>query len=549
MAQARGVLAGVVDRSIGWYLGLPTERGQYRVTNHVRIPMRDGIELAADLYEPIVSPDAKPGPLLLVQGCYGRGIIMALMNARLFAARGYKVLFVSCRGTFGSGGSFEPGRAEQRDGQDIVAWMRQQPWYAGSFATLGASYLGYTQWALLHDPPPDCVAALIAVGPHDYARYHWGTGSLRLDRIVWGDTIAHQEDPGLRVLPAVSRLVSDAALARSVYLRLPLIDSVRDYLTDSAAWVTEALAHPDVDDVYWEPLRHGAALERVNVPVFLLSGWHDMFAEQTLDQYARLQDRGCTVYLTIGPWAHVGASGLHSMPEMLQFLDHHVAGLETPVPALPVRFFVTGADEWRTVQAWPPRTQQHILHLHGDRTLKAEEAPDGVQSCFFDFDPADPTPTIGGPMLTGGGRVDDSEYASRSDVLVYTSEPLEEDVEVLGKPTVELAHSSDTPFVDLWVRLSEVDAKGVSHNVTELYRSLDSSRDQSSTLRIVLRDCAHRFCRGTRVRLIIAGGSLPQFAPNLGTDGSRTEGTTRRIAHHTIKHSSSISRVLLPASA
>ncbi|KAK5994619.1 Cocaine esterase-like protein [Cladobotryum mycophilum] len=546
MANKRGFLNSIVDRSLGWCLGLPSERCDYHVTRAVRIPMRDGINLVGDLYEPLLPLGAKSAPVLLTQGCYGRGFIMALINARFFASRNYTVLLVSTRGTFGSEGDFEPFRTEQRDGQDIVEWMRRQTWYPGSFATCGASYLGYAQWALLHDPPADCVGACIPVGPHNYAIHHWGTGSFRLDRVGWGDMVALQDSSSLRFLPPTSRLDSDEIFAKSTFMALPLGDSIKRHLDGRAPWVSDAMAHPDPNDPYWEPLQHDEALERINIPVFLISGWYDTFTEQTLQQYTRLRDRDCIVYLTIGPWVHKRASGVLSMPAIMKFLDHHVSSAQTTHNAPLVRIFVTGAEEWRSLPSWPPPTQECTFYLHGDQTIDMKERPEDSRSCSFGFNPNDPTPTIGGPLQFGGGRVDDSEYGTRSDVLVYTSGPLEEDMEVLGKPVVELAHSSDTPFVDVWIRLSEVDKRGISHNITEAYRSLDAPRDASETLHMELRDCAHRFTKGTRIRIIIAGGSLPQYARNLGSGESRITGSTTRLACHTIAHAEGRTKILLP---
>ena len=126
-----------LDRLATRMLGLPPSSTAYTITRGVRVPMRDGVELAADLYQPVSNPVGT----ILVRGPYGRSTLMALPMARIFAARGYNALFVSCRGTFGSGGAFFPMVSEVDDGHDVVAWMRDQPWYTGRFATVGGSYL------------------------------------------------------------------------------------------------------------------------------------------------------------------------------------------------------------------------------------------------------------------------------------------------------------------------------------------------------------------------------------------------------------------------
>lgn len=151
-------------------------------------------------------------------------------------------------------------------------------------------------------------------------------------------------------------------------------------------------------------------------------------------------------------------------------------------------------------------------------THKATE--EGLSS--FVFDPKDPTPTVGGNLLLlGGGSTDDTALAARSDVLTFTTEPLENDVEVAGKIVVQLNHASDNADVDLFVRISEVDAKGRSHNITETYRRL-SVASEAQILVLHLNDCAHRFTKGYKIRLLIAGASFPQYAVNAGREVDET---------------------------
>ena len=181
--------------------------------NRVEVPMRDGIRLVADHYQP-TSPS--PAGTLLVRGPYGRKFPFSLVFAQLYAARGYHVVLQSVRGTFGSGGVFEPMVNEADDGADTVVWLREQPWFTGRFATIGLSYLGFTQWALLQDPPPELAAAVITVGPHDFNASVWGTGSFAVnDFLGWSDLVAHQEDPG-RLKAGIRQLRAPQRVARAV---------------------------------------------------------------------------------------------------------------------------------------------------------------------------------------------------------------------------------------------------------------------------------------------------------------------------------------------
>ena len=183
-----------IGRTLSRLLRLPPHTTDYEVHRRVRVPMRDGVELVADHYRPLTS---NPAGTLLVRGPYGRRYPVSVLFGAVYASRGYHVIVQSVRGTFGSGGDFDPFSHEIADGADTAAWLRDQPWFTGSFATIGMSYLGFTQWALLTDPPPEMAAAVITVGPHDISGPRWGTGSFGLnDFLGWSDSVAHQEDPG-----------------------------------------------------------------------------------------------------------------------------------------------------------------------------------------------------------------------------------------------------------------------------------------------------------------------------------------------------------------
>ena len=140
----------VLDKVMDRWSHLPAPTSGYTITRDLRIPARDGVDLLADLYE----PTGAAAGTILVRSPYGWSAPIAAFTGGVFARRGYRVLLARCRGTFGSGGTFDPMVHEVDDGADTVAWMREQPWFDGRFATYGASYMGFTQWALLMDPPP-----------------------------------------------------------------------------------------------------------------------------------------------------------------------------------------------------------------------------------------------------------------------------------------------------------------------------------------------------------------------------------------------------------
>ncbi|MGB9249330.1 MAG: CocE/NonD family hydrolase [Mycobacterium sp.] len=527
----------LAGRALARTLRLPAPTTSYTVSS-VKIPMRDGVELIADVYEPV----GETVGTLLARGPYGRGFPFSLVFADLHAARGYRVVLQSVRGTFGSAGDFEPMVHEAADGADTVEWMRRQPWFTGRFATIGISYLGFTQYALLQDPPPELVTAVITAGPHDLGASSWGTGSFSVnDFLGWCNLVAHQEDPG-RIRAGVRQLRAQKSVVRAA-AEAPLGASGRALLGDGAPWWESWLTPPADDNPFWGPLKVDSALDEIQVPVLLLSGWQDLFLGQTLHQFRHLRERGVDVALTMGPWTHTQLllGGLATIArETQEWLDTHLAGRPATPRSGRVRVFVSG-EGWRELPEWPPATTEREVYLRPGGGL-ADTAPAAGSSASFRYDPAEPTPTIGGRLLSpDGGYRDDTELAARRDVLCFTSDVLTDDLYVHGNPVAELAHSSDNPHVDVFVRISEVDANGRSRNVSDGYRRLADATDHVS---LELDAISHRFRAGTRIRVLIAGGCHPRFDRNLGTGEPTSTGSQLTPSTHEVHFGAS--RIVLP---
>ncbi|MGE2717792.1 CocE/NonD family hydrolase [Mycolicibacterium litorale] len=537
-AALRRTVGKVVSRA----LDLPPHTSGYTVDRGLRVPMRDGVDLVADHYVPDA---ATPAGTLLVRGPYGRGWPFSALFAAVYASRGYHVVVQSVRGTFGSGGEFTPMVHEKDDGADTAAWLREQPWFTGSFATIGLSYLGFTQWALLTDPPPELAASVITVGPHDFRASSWGTGSFSLnDFLGWSDMVAHQEDArGVSAL--VRQIRARRELARAT-ADLPLGEAGRRLLGSGAGWYESWIERAD-DAAFWDRMQANEALDRVSVPILLFGGWQDLFLEQTLAQYTHLRGRGVPAALTVGSWTHSqlmtkGAATV--LRESLDWLDTHLGGRPDRGRS-PVRIEINN-DGWLDLPDWPPAMPEQRLFLHATGALSATPPDPTAPPSLFTFDPADPTPTIGGRLLSPqGGYRTDGQLADREDVLAFTGDPLPADLYVVGTPAVELTHSCDNPHRDLFVRLSEVDRKGRSRNVTDGFRRLTGG---DGVVRLDLDAVAHRFRAGSRLRLMIAGGSHPRFARNLGTGEPPISGRTTVPATHTVHHGlGGVSCLMLPA--
>ena len=533
----------LAERALGRVLRLPPATTDYTVDRSTAVPMRDGVTLLADHYAP--ATDA-PAGTILVRAPYGRGLAASILYARVYASRGYHAVVQSTRGTYGSGGDFEPGMREVDDGADTVAWLREQPWFTGRFATVGLSYLGFTQWALLVDPPPELAAAVITVGPHDFGEAVWGSGAFTLsDFLSWSDLVANQEDPR-RIRAAVKAATATRRL-RPVLDDLPLGAAGRTLLGEGAPWYESWVENSDVAADFWHPARLDAALDQAQVPVLLVGGWQDIFIGQTLEQYRRLREAGVDVALTVGPWTHmqVTTKGARaSTGESLDWIGHYLAGTPLRRPSR-VRVYVNGCG-WRNLAQWPPVSSEKGLYLRPGAALDDEPPPADGSPTRFTYDPAHPTPTVGGRLLSAAaGYRNDSRLAARPDVATFTGLPLENDLEIIGTPVVELAHTADNPYADVFVRISDVDEKGRSRNVTEGFVRLGPVA--ATPVRIQLDAVGHRFPARHRIRLLVAGGSHPRFARNLGTGEPPLTGSRFSPSTHVIAHGKGgTSRLMLP---
>lgn len=533
-ATPRTRVQRVLDSVLTRLWRLPAQTSSYTVTRDLRVPMRDGAVLLADLYTPT-------GPVkgtVLVRSPYGWAAPMAGLSGTVYASRGYQVVLARCRGTFGSGGAFEPFIHEVDDGADTVAWMREQPWFTGSFATLGGSYFGFTQWALLMDPPPEMKAATIFIAPHDFhaAIYRGGAFNL-LDYLSWAHLIAHQEEQSvLTMLKPPKRLShQDAA-------QLPIADAGERYLDGRLPWYRDWVTRREPDDPMWQAMDCTKAVEQARIPVLLMAGWQDAFLGQMLADYRCLEANGADVGLTVGPWTHGQfmfnpKAGRTLTLETLDWLDTHLAGKPSTRPrAVHVHFSGPGS-QWRDLRTWPPTSKPTTLHLGPDGVLGDTPAAD-QSVCHFRYDPSNPTTTVGGTLLQSEGHCDDGALAARHDVLTFTGAPLAGPLEVAGAPTVQLDHRTDNPYADIFLRICEVDPRGRSRNVSDGFVRLDPAA-ASGTVSVEMDSIAHVFAARNRIRLVIAGGNFPRFERNPGTAENPGTATVLVPSRRTIRLASS----------
>ncbi|GGK25053.1 hydrolase [Streptomyces camponoticapitis] len=545
-----GLTARAVDRLLRRLRKLPAPRNEYAVVRGLRTPTRDGFVLVSDHYSPVVS--GSDSATILIRTPYGRGLPVDALWARTFAARGYHVILQSVRGTVDSTGTFEPMVREAEDAQDTIVWLREQSWFNGKLATLGMSYLAFTQWALLADPPPELRASVMIAGPHDFSRVIWDNGSFALEAMLgWSavNSVSFEDRPSL-FRQLVGNKQSTNRLVAS-FAGLPLARAAESVLDKRAPWFQEWLDHTDLTDPYWRPYNYTGAVQHVRTPTLLVGGWQDVFVGQTVEQYEALRSRGVDVALTLGPWTHAGhvtkGSGVIDN-EALDWLDTHLGNDGPARRAQPVHTFVTGSDTWHTSPIWPPTCTETSWYPNSAGQLTAT-VPSGGESAFS-YDPGDPTPSVGGRRLTGDAGVrNNSDLEARQDVRTFTTLPLTADLEFEGFPVVDVSLSLDNPHADLFVRICDVDVKGRSHNIADVLVRLDPTADAGQVQHVTARlsPCAHRLLKGHRLRLQLSGGAHPQYARNLGTGEPLSTGTGLNAAVHTIHHDST--RLTLPVTS
>jgi uncharacterized protein len=543
------LISHLVQRQLG--LDPPLTRDLI-VERDLPVPMPDGTVLLADRWAPRTGGDKLP--VALARTPYGRGALMTEGPVRPLAERGFQVILQSVRGTFGSGGVFEPMRNEREDGLATLEWVVNQPWFGDSIVLVGASYLGYAQWAVADRLPPEVKAMIPQVTD----------AALTLD-FLRPDSYSLETPFGLGALLAgqerrlgVLRGLMEAGKTRRAMSTLPLGEADVAAIGHRSGYIQDILRH-DADDPYWAPIDHRNRVAETTVPVSAVGGWYDVFLPGQLRDFCVLQQAGRTARLTVGPWTHLSMDGI-TMREVLEFGLACARGAEPPKRG-PVRLYVMGEEAWRDFGSWPPPGYSPRPFYLGPAGTLAAEPPDGSPSAGqpggsapdrYRYDPADPTPAVGGVRIIRGsaGRVDNTALEARPDVLTYTTTPLEADVEVIGEVSAQIWFRSSLPWADVFVRLCDVDPDGKSWNICDGLISL-SDADQITAATVRLWPTAHRFKAGHRIRVQVSSGSFPRYARNPGTGEPRAT-ATRLVAadqsvYHDPAHPSAITLPVRPA--
>ena len=473
----------------------------------IPVPADDGVTLLTDHWH----AEGAGGHTVLIRTPYGRDGIAGV--ALFLAERGHHVVVQSCRGTFGSGGAFDPLHDEVADGQATMRWLRAQTWATGRVHSWGGSYFGVTQWAYCDgDERPDALGIAISARRFDDAILYPGGGFSIDTPLTWAYALDIQE----RSLPSKAWALLRARRAfRRGALAIPPSEAVRVARDADPQFFRDWVEHSDHGDPWWEPMHFAQDVETIP-PVTLVAGWQDLFLVGQLADYAALRDADRPVRLIIGDW-------VHGAPEITVIgVREALRSFTADAATNGVRLDVTGGGGRRELLSWPPPHTAMTVTLTPDGQLDRSGAEHPAADLTYRYDPADPTPDGGGRTLNpfSAGRRRQRVRERRDDVLVFTGDPLPEDLLVIGVPEIALPFSSSNPRADLFVRLCEVDTRGVSRAVTDGYRRLspDDAGIEAGTVRLELAPLAHRFAAGSRLRVQVSSGAHPLHLRNPGTD-------------------------------
>ncbi len=575
----------VLCAAMGWPgLATTAENHELTVERNVATKMRDGVTLRADIYRPKAEGKF---PVLLVRTPYDK------TNETNFgvkaAARGYVVIAQDVRGRFTSEGEWYTFKNESADGYDTVEWAAALPYSNGKVGMYGGSYVGATQFLAALAKPPHLAGIcpnVTASNYHDGWTYQGGAFEQWFNE-SWSSGLAENTmrrraeqkyDPlgGTKVLPLILYPV----------LEPPSGEGIAPYFKD---W----LAHPNFDE-YWKQISIEDHYAQIQVPVYHLGAWYDIFLGGTLKNYMRLKTeagtdaarRGQRLLVYVGGHAggwdskKVGAVDFgEKLPidgdELtLRWYDWLLKGANGVEKEKPVKIFVMGRNEWREEDDWPlvrAKNTKYYLHsaggangIAGNRTLSIV-APAEEKADQYVYDPSDAAPTIGGPLCcgalpTGIGPEDQRPAEARSDVLVYTAPAFAKDTEVTGPISLDLYVSSSAVDTDFTGMLVDVWPNGFAQNLTSgilrmRYRNSQEKPELANPgetyhITVDLWATSNVFLAGHKLRLEVSSSNFPRFDRNLNTGEEQGRATrmvkATNVVYHDTAHPSALIVPLVP---
>jgi len=575
----------------------------------VMMPMRDGIRLATDIYRP--KADEKV-PIIFSRTPYnfnswGDGEKRTRTAQRAYEAvkRGYAYVVQNERGRYYSEGEWDILGTPLTDGYDAFSWMADQSWSNGKIGTLGCSSTAEWQMAVaaLDHPshaamvPQGYGAGVGRVGDYFEQGNWYRGGAEQMLFIAWLYGVEHdkykpripagatQEDL-IRIsrfydlAPENPRVDMSEALAH-----LPIQDILQNIHGKREVFDKMVRRDPNHQEWYEGGLYHDNM--DLGVPSFWFASWYDVSISPNLALFNHVRNNAKdpevrdNQYLVIAPTLHcrytratentivgersVGDARLNYDEQIYAWFDLWLKGATNDFASNTprVQYFTMGSNEWNNAETWPPEKAQNTRFylnsagnansLYGDGKLSTT-APGDSPPDSFAFDPMNPVPSYGGNVCcTGnavqGGAFDQQEMETRHDILVYTTDPLEEGVEVSGFIDATLYLSSDVKDTDLTIKLVDVYPDGRAYNLDETIQRVryregyekEVFMEEGSVYEVKMTpmSTSNFFKKGHQIRIEVSSSNFPRFARNLNTGGKNYDEKEGVIAHNSIHHNGS----------
>ena len=538
---------------------------------NVAVPMRDGINLRADIWRPAESGKY---PTLVYRTPYGKDSAETEYSTFQHAVgRGYAVVIEDVRGRYHSDGEFRPYETEGKDGYDTIEWAAAQPWSDGAVGTFGLSYPGAVQWLAAVESPPHLKAMVPAMTfstPQNFF-YAWGTWDTSWIEWIWDniapDVRVKKNLPGPRTYDEGIAAWPQQGPKMLSILPLNAVDALRPI----APYYFDWLSHPP-EDPWWNWCELRNKYSRTQAAVLNLSAWYDdnYGPEGATTNYQGLLNarRGQSdphTHLLLGPWVHgVDNTGKTRSGErefgppaainydevVLRWMDHYLKGIDNGVDGeKPVRYFVMGADRWQESSVWPPPIHNQAFYLASTNSNSLTLSPSPRQGHAYSEFQSDPANPVANDYSSSGAH-DYRKLANREDVLTFDSDPLEHDTEVTGPIHERFFISCDCRDFDLWARLLDVAPDGTAFNLMSpgldvlraSYRDLAHGRQLLQPGKVYELHLDHLitsnvFRAGHRMRVQISASFYPNFSRNLQTGKSEVNSAEVKKATIRVYHS------------
>jgi putative CocE/NonD family hydrolase len=531
------------------------------------IPMRDGIELAADVYLP--HPDQLPAPVIVSVTPYGKdGTAFSPGEAWFYQANGYAYVSVDTRGRGKSEGSWHAFVHDAADTHDVIEWAGTQDWSTGAVGTTGLSYMGWVQWAGASQQPAHlkCMVSTSAAGRWQQEipylngvfqlYFGWWVFLVRRRIAELRGLELHDWDEVLRTLP---------------------VESLRDVIDPAGPTWDMLMEHDTLDDL-WRSLRYESTYSGIDVPCLHVTGWYDLEdllgAFHHYDSMMASSPAAARQRLLVGPWSHVKCrypdsryadvdfgpdAAVDMEAEHLRWFDHWLKGVDNGADQdPPVTIFEPGVNQWRTPPSWPTSDATQTLHFAEGGTLSPQQ-PSTPGARSYRYDPEN-------PVMTGldvrnypieDVPLDQTANESRDDVLTWTTEPLATPVTLSGRAHVLLQASSDCEDTDWHIKITDVDESGHSSKVTQgclrachrdsLEHATPMEPGRAYEFDLEMWPTHHVFLPGHRLRVSVTSSDFPWFARNLNSMEPIAKQATPLVATNTVHHGPEAgSRVVLP---